>query len=100
MDTVSFAPAVLVIWWIGLIVTLVVFVPLAVAQLHRTWYAARGIQINARDALVAAGGIAGNTVHVRALDDTISVAVQILEVAGNVDEKLKTTADVLASRAG
>lgn len=91
--------AVYVIWWIGLIVTLVVFVPLAVYLLHRTWRAARSIQWYAAEALTAAAGIAGNTQHVPALDTTIGVAGQMLGVAGGIVNKLDTAATVLAKRA-
>ncbi len=94
-----FPDAVYTIWWIGLILTLVVFVPLAVYYLHRTWRAARSIQLYAADALQAAAGIAGNTQHIPALDATIAVAGEMLEVAGEVVNKLDTTATVLAQRA-
>ena len=96
----TFPPAVYTLWWIGLIVTLVVFVPLAVYCLHNAWKAARSIQRYARDALVAAGGIAGNTKHIPALDSTIAVAGEVLEAAGAVGKKLGTIATVLAQRAG
>jgi hypothetical protein len=96
----SFMPnAVFVIWWIGLIVTLVVFVPLAVYLLHRTWQAARSIQWYAAEALTAAAGVAGNTQHIPALDATIGVASQMLGVAGGIVAKLDTAATVLAERA-
>jgi len=91
--------AVYTIWWIGLLVTLVVFVPLAVYLLHRTWRAARSIQWYAAEALTAAAGIAGNTKYVPALDDTIGVASQMLGVAGGIVSKLDTAATVLAERA-
>ncbi len=91
--------AVYVIWWIGLIVTLVVFVPLAVSLLHRTWRAARSIEQYAAAALTAAAGIAGNTANIVALDATISVATDMLDSAGRVVEKLDTVATVLADRA-
>jgi len=91
--------AVFTIWWITLIVTLVVFVPLAVYYLHRTWLAARSIQRYAGDALTAAIGIAGNTQHIPALDTTIGVATEMLGVAGAVEKKLDTVATVLAERA-
>lgn len=91
--------AVYVIWWVGLIATLVVFVPLAVYLLHRTWRAARSIQWYAAEALTAAAGVAGNTKYVPALDDTISVASQMLGVAGGIVNKLDTAATVLAERA-
>jgi hypothetical protein len=91
--------AVYVLWWVGLILTLVVFVPLAVYLLHRTWRAARSIQWYAGEALTAAAGIAGNTQHVPALDTTIAVAGQMLGVAGGIVTKLDTAATVLAERA-
>lgn len=88
------------IWWAGLLVTLVVFVPLAVTLLHRTWRAARSIQRYAREALAAAGGIAAGTSQLPALDTTIEIAGQILGTAQAVDAKVATIADVLAERAG
>ncbi len=94
-----FPPAVYTLWWIGLILTLVVFVPLSVFLLHRTWRAARSIQLYAADALAAAAGIAGNTQHIPALDATIGVAGEMLETAGGVVDKLDTVATVLAQRA-
>lgn len=89
-----------VIWWIGLIVTLVVFVPLSVYLLHRTWNAARSIERNAAVALEAAAGIAGNTANIVALDSTIGVATDMVDAAGDVVGKLDTIAAVLAGRAG
>lgn len=94
-----FPPAVYVVWWIGLILTLVVFVPMSVLLLHRTWSAARSIQLYAADALTAAAGIAGNTQHIPALDATIGVATEMLAAAGAVAAKLDTAANVLAQRA-
>ena len=88
------------IWWTGLILTLVAFVPLAVYLLHRTWRAARSIQSYAREALTAAAGIAGNTQHIPALDATLSTAGQMLATAVEVDKKLATIATVMAQRAG
>lgn len=90
--------AVYTIWWIGLIVTLVVFVPLAVYLLHRTWRAARSIQRYAAEALQAAGGIARNTSQITALDATIQIATDMLSVAGAVERKLDTVATVLERR--
>lgn len=99
IDSSLFPDAVYTIWWTGLIVTLIVFVPLAVYLLHRTWRAARSIQRYAADTLQAAAGIAGNTQHITALDDTIRIATRILNGAGTVERKLATIADVLAQRA-
>ena len=91
--------AVFTIWWVGLIATLLIFVPLAVYLLHRTWRAARSIERYAAEALEAATGIAGSTTHIPALDTTIAVAVEMLDTAGAVSSKLATVADVLARRA-
>lgn len=91
--------AVYTIWWSGLILTLVVFVPLAVYLLHRTWVAARSIRRYADEALAAAAGVAGNTQHIPALDTTIGVAGAMLGVAGAIVTKLDTAATVLAQRA-
>lgn len=98
-DTTLFPPLVYTIWTAGLVVTLVLFVPLSVYLLHRTWRAARSIQLYAADALAAAAGIAGNTKHVPALDVTISVASEILGAAGAVATKLDTIATVVEDRA-
>src|SRR5262245_18139255 len=87
------------ICWIGLILTLVVFVPLAVYSLHRTWRSARSIQLYAADTLQAAGGIVRNTADIKALDATITVGTDMLGVAGAIEKKLGTVATVLAERA-
>lgn len=91
-------PVVHTIWWIGVILTLAVFVPLAVYFLHRTWVAARSIRRYAAEALTAANGIAGNTQYIPALNDTITVAGSMLGVAGGIVTKLDTAATVLAQR--
>ena len=90
--------AVYTIWWIGLIVTLVVFVPLSVFLLQRTYVAARSIRHYADEALTAAAGIAGNTKYIPALDSTIAVGSAMVGVAGEISQKLDTAASVLASR--
>ncbi len=95
----TFPPAVFTLWRVGLLVTLVVLVPVAVYLLHATWRAARSIQLYAREALTAAGGIAGYTQHLPALNETIDVATQILGAAERLDKKLDTIANVLAERA-
>ncbi len=90
--------AVHTIWTIMLVVTLVIFVPLSVYLLHRTWHAARSIQRYAAEALVATRGIAANTGQLPALDTTIAVATDMLEAAGAVEGKLATVAGVLEQR--
>ena len=91
--------SVFVVWWIGLGVTLVVFVPLSVYLLHRTWVAARSINRYAAEALTAAAGIAGNTKYIPALDSTIAVGSAMVGVGGQIAAKLDTAATVLAQRA-
>jgi hypothetical protein len=98
MSGVVIPDAVYTIWWIGLILTLVVFVPLAVYSLHRTWRSARSIQRYAAEALQAAAGIERNTRNVAALDTTIGVATEILTVTGSVEQKLDAVARVLEER--
>ena len=90
--------AVYTIWCVGLIVTLVILVPLAVYLLHRTWRAARSIQQYAAQTLQAAGGIARNTANIAALDATTAVAGDMLAAAGAMERKLDTVATVLGER--
>ena len=99
MNPETIPPVVFTLWQAGLFVTLVVLTPLAVYLLHSTWRAAHSIQIYAREALLAAGGIAGHTKNLPALNETIGVATQILAAASGVDKKLDTIANVLAQRA-
>ena len=87
------------VWAAGLGLTLVVFVPLAVVLLHRLWRAAREIQLYAREALQAAGGIAANTGQIGALDDTIRVASALLTTASSIEQRLGAATGLLARRA-
>ncbi len=91
--------AVYAIWWIGLVVTLVVFVPLAVYSLHRTWRSARSIQRYAAETLEAAAGIARDTDNIKVLGVTIAVGTDMLGAAGAIEKKLSTVATVLVERA-
>lgn len=95
-----FPPVVFTLWWTGLLVTLILFVPFAVYLLHDLWRTARSIQIYAAESLAAAAGIAGNTQHIPALDSTIQIATEILTAAGSIEKKVAIVADVLAARAG
>lgn len=90
--------AVYIIWTILLIVT-VLLLPLIVSLLHRTWYAARSIRQYLGEMEEAGGGIAGNTAHIKALDDTQSVAGGILETAGKINKNAETVAKTLSERA-
>jgi len=98
MSPSAIPPSVYAIWWAGLLVTLVVFVPLTVYLLHRTWRSARSIQRYAAETLQAAGGIARNTANITALDTTIVVAGDMLAAAGAAERKLDTVATVLEER--
>lgn len=91
--------AAIVIWWTALALAYLVFVPLAVHLLHRTWRAARDIRRHAADGRVAVGGIAAGTASIPALDTTIATAGGILAGAGSVADRLDTIANVLAERA-
>ena len=91
-------PAVYTIWTIGLVVTLVVWVPVAVYSLHRTWRAAQSIRKYAADALQAAGGIVDNTKAIAALGTTIEVATDMVTTATAVEQKLDAIAGLLVSR--
>ena len=99
MSGVVIPDTVYTIWGIGLVLTLAVFVPLAVYSLHRTWRSARSIQRYVAETLQAAGGIARNTAKIAALDATISVASDMLVAAGSAERKLDTVATVLEERA-
>jgi len=98
MSPFTVPDAVFTIWWAGVIITLVVFVPLAVYLLHRTWRSARSIQRYAAETLQAAGAIARNTARIAALDTTIAVAGDMLVAAGAAERKLDTVATVLEER--
>jgi len=90
--------AVYAIWAIGLAATLLIFTPLSVYLLHRTWRAARSIRRYAAEALMATQGIARNTAQLPALDATITAATEVLDAAGAVAGKLDTVATVLEAR--
>ena len=91
-------PEVYTIWAVGLGVTLLVWVPIAVYSLHRTWRAAQSIRRYAADALRAAAGIVDNTRPIAALTSTIDVATDMVATATEVEKKLDAIAGLLASR--
>lgn len=90
--------AVLILWTILLVVT-VLLLPLIVSLLHKTWVASRNIERYFKEMLDAGLGIAGNTEHIKALNDTISVAGGMLEVAGKINENANTIKGALGDRA-
>ncbi|HWQ12201.1 MAG TPA: hypothetical protein VNL77_05340 [Roseiflexaceae bacterium] len=91
--------AVYVIWIVVLAVVVLVILPLTVALLQRTLNAARNIERYLAEMRDAGAGIAGNTQHIAALDDTIAVAGQLLETAGSIDAHAAMIETTLAARA-
>jgi hypothetical protein len=87
------------IWGLTLAIAVLVILPATVYLLQRTLNAARGIERYFADMRDAGVGIAGNTAHVKDLDTTITVATQILSVAGSINEHAATIETTLANRA-
>lgn len=92
--------AVYTIWIIVLAIAVFVILPVAVYLLQRTLNAAQNIERYFAEMRDAGVGIAQNTGHITALDDTIGVATQILETAGSINEHTTIIKDVLSQRAG
>ncbi len=88
------------IWGIVLAVAVFVILPIAVYLLQRTLRAARNIERYLADMRDAGVGIAQNTSNIKALDDTIGVATQILGVAANIKDYSATIEKTLVTRAG
>lgn len=91
--------AVQVIWLVTLLIVVIVIVPVAVMLLHSTLRAALSIRRYLDEMLAAGVGVAGNTASIKALDDTIGVAVSMVKVAGDIKSHSGTIASVLAARA-
>lgn len=91
--------AVYVIWIILLLAAVLVILPLTIYLLQRALNAARNIERYFAEMRDAGLGIAGNTEHIKALDDTISVATEILGAAGEINNHAETIGQVLTARA-
>ena len=89
---------ILILWAILLVVT-VLLLPLIISLLHKTWVASYNIERYFKEMNEAGGGIAANTAHIAALNDTIQVATTMLGVAGKIDENASTMKGALADRA-
>lgn len=85
--------------WLILLVVTVLVLPYLIHLLHKTWQAAKSIERYFKEMKEPGIGIANNTEHVKALDDTISVASSILGVAGSINEYSDTLKTTLADRA-
>jgi hypothetical protein len=90
--------AVYVIWWIMLVVTIVVVVPVAVYLLHRLWRAAWSIERYTAEALTAGLGIARNTASLAALDQTVALGGELGTVAGSIRRRAAAIEKTLADR--
>jgi hypothetical protein len=100
MSTVAEVPGtVLWIWGIVLAVAVLVILPIVVILLHRIMLAARQIERYFAEMAAAGVGIAENTSHIKALENTISVATSILGVAGDIVSHSGTVRTTLANRA-
>ena len=87
-----------ILWTILLIVAVLVLGPI-IHLLHNTLMAANNIERYLKEMKEAGIGIAGNTEHVKALNSTIEVAVDILETAGAINSNSETIEVTLGNRA-
>lgn len=90
--------SVIVIWWIALILTAIVVLPLAVYLLHRTLRVARQIEFYLARARDAGAGIATNTADVDRLNTTLNAAPSLLEPADNIERGSQTLTRTLINR--
>lgn len=90
--------AVVYIWWIALILTALVVLPLAVYLLHRTLTAARKIEENLARARNAGAGIARNTREAQRLNTTLEAAPVLLQSGSNIRAGSETLTGTLAGR--
>lgn len=88
-----------VIWGGTLAVAVLVILPITVLLLQRTYKAARNIERYMAEMRDAGAGIAQNTSQIKALDDTIEVAGEILETAGSIKAHTETIETTLTARA-
>lgn len=86
-----------ILWAILLIVTVLVL-PYLIYLLHTTWKAAKSIERYFTEMKIAGSGIANNTEHIKALDNTIEVASRMLEVAGDINSHAETIEVTLKGR--
>ena len=92
--------SVYVIWALLLAFVIVFVVPVTVFLLYRVHRMACSIERYFAEMAEAGVGIADNTAHIKALEDTIQVATTILSVAGNLNNHSETIKTTLATRAG
>ncbi|MBI4672591.1 MAG: hypothetical protein HY741_13110 [Chloroflexi bacterium] len=88
------------IWGLTLAIAVFVILPLALYFLQRTLNAARSIERYFAEMRDAGVGIANNTGNIKALDNTISVATQILSVAGSINDHAAAIENTFVARTG
>ena len=98
-QTIEVPTAVYTIWIIVLVIAVFIILPLAVYLLQRTLNAARNIERYFAEMRDAGVGIAQNTSHITALNETIGVATPLLETAGSISDHTATIKTVLSQRA-
>lgn len=89
----------LYVLWIILLVVTVLVLPFIIGLLNKVLQASRNIERYFREMLEAGVGIAGNTEHIKALNSTIEVASNILNVAGDINDHSAALGGALKSRA-
>lgn len=87
-----------ILWTILLVVAVLVLGPV-IRLLHKTLNAALNIERYLKEMKEAGLGVAGNTEHIKALNSTIEVAVDILETAGKINSNSETIEVTLGNRA-
>jgi hypothetical protein len=92
-------PGAVYVLWIIALVLVVLIVPVVVYYLHRLLQDGLRIKRYTAEMLTAGLGVADNTQHISALEDTIGVATGILATAGAIDEHSGAIENLLASRA-
>jgi len=92
-------PGAVYVLWIIALALVVLVVPIAVYYLHRLLQDGLHIKRYTAEMLTAGLGIAGNTQHISALENTIQVATGILDTAGAIDQHSGAIENLLASRA-
>jgi hypothetical protein len=85
--------------WMVLLVVSVIILPFIVRLLHGILSSARRIERYLRDMRDAGAGIAANTDHIKALNNTIEVASEILHTGGKINGHAETLSGALEKRA-
>jgi hypothetical protein len=91
-------PWIAAIWWIMLVATVFVVVPMVVALLVRAVNAARNIEQYTAEALAGGVSIARNTASAAALRETIAAATRLLAGAESIRRSTATIGVALGVR--